>query len=320
MKLKELYETAVEKAIEADPRGKKEVIELLKERKKEFKELKAIDQEFYDKDRLWNPYDDSRILNGKPESNVKTALIGIDVEVSEVLLAHTLNKDKKAGIDLLLAHHPEGNALYNLFKVTPMQARIMELAGMPISAAENFTSESAEVVSRRFSAVNAFRTVDASKLLGFPLICLHTVADNYCQQFVKNLVEKNNPRTLNETIELLKEVPEFIEYRKRGQEIKLVNGNPNNSLGNFFVEMTGGTTPVQKVYKKLANSGVSTIIDMHNTEDNIKEAKKHNLNIILTNHIPSDNLGLNLLLDQIEKKLGKLNVIECSGFVRVKRK
>jgi len=39
---------------------------------------------------------------------------------------------------------------------------------------------------------------------------------------------------------------------------------------------------------------------------------------VIAGHIASDSLGLNLLLDEIEKS-GKLNVIPASGFVRISR-
>ena len=47
---------------------------------------------------------------------------------------------------------------------------------------------------------------------------------------------------------------------------------------------------------------------------------KHHLNIVLAGHISSDNLGLNLLFDKLEKKfVQKLEFVECSGFRRFRR-
>jgi hypothetical protein len=43
-----------------------------------------------------------------------------------------------------------------------------------------------------------------------------------------------------------------------------------------------------------------------------------NLNVVIAGHISSDNLGLNLLLDRIEKE-ESLQIIGCSGFNRIKR-
>jgi hypothetical protein len=42
------------------------------------------------------------------------------------------------------------------------------------------------------------------------------------------------------------------------------------------------------------------------------------LHIVIARHISSDTLGLNLLLDAMEKR-GPLTVVECSGFKRIRR-
>ena len=54
------------------------------------------------------------------------------------------------------------------------------------------------------------------------------------------------------------------------------------------------------------------------SEDHRKEAERHHLHVVIAGHISSDSLGLNLLLDAIEKSTA-LQVLECSGFRRVKR-
>ena len=66
MKLKNLYNKAIAAGIENDLRGKSEINKILKEEKEKFASLKEEEKEFYDQDRLFNPYADSRILNGKP--------------------------------------------------------------------------------------------------------------------------------------------------------------------------------------------------------------------------------------------------------------
>jgi hypothetical protein len=57
---------------------------------------------------------------------------------------------------------------------------------------------------------------------------------------------------------------------------------------------------------------------MHLTEDHLSNAKKANLNAVIAGHISSDVLGLNLLLDEVEKE-EKLNFVCVSGFERIRR-
>jgi putative NIF3 family GTP cyclohydrolase 1 type 2 len=59
---------------------------------------------------------------------------------------------------------------------------------------------------------------------------------------------------------------------------------------------------------------------MHLSPKSVKEIEKHHINVILAGHISSDNLGMNLLFDKLEKKsTEKFEFIECSGFRRFRR-
>ena len=46
-----------------------------------------------------------------------------------------------------------------------------------------------------------------------------------------------------------------------------------------------------------------------------KKAQEEHMNVIIAGHIASDNLGLNLVLDTLEKK-DKFKILPCSGFRR----
>jgi hypothetical protein len=49
-----------------------------------------------------------------------------------------------------------------------------------------------------------------------------------------------------------------------------------------------------------------------------QEFFKLSVHVVIAGPISSDTLGLNLLLDAMEKR-GPLNVVECSGFKRIRR-
>jgi hydrogenase maturation factor len=71
--------------------------------------------------------------------------------------------------------------------------------------------------------------------------------------------------------------------------------------------------------ERLADSGVGTIVGMHMSNDYYKNAEKYHIRVVIAGHISSDNLGVNLLLDAAENKLGSIDVLECSGFRRYRR-
>jgi peroxiredoxin family protein len=72
-----------------------------------------------------------------------------------------------------------------------------------------------------------------------------------------------------------------------------------------------------KIYEKMAHAGIGTSVVMHVSGDHKKEAEMANINIILMSHMASDSLGMNLLLDALQKE--GVEIIACSGFTRVSR-
>ncbi len=53
------------------------------------------------------------------------------------------------------------------------------------------------------------------------------------------------------------------------------------------------------------------------SEEHRKEAEKSHINVVVAGHISSDSLGMNLMLDELEKR--GIEVVACSGLTRVKR-
>jgi len=208
MKIRELYEKAIATGITLDPRGEAEVRSELDREKKDFEGLKEKDKRFFDRDRLANPYSDSRILYGDTEREVKRVLVGIDMEIGEVLLADRLGERGKK-IDLILAHHPEGRAMANLYDVMDMQSGILLKYGVPINIAEGIMEERIREVERRLMPANHTRAVDAARLLDIPIMCVHTPADNAVTDFLQRMFDERKPYLISDIIEMLREIPEY---------------------------------------------------------------------------------------------------------------
>jgi len=155
VRLDDIYRTAVQAGRDADPRGNERIEKELAAVKKEYDELKEKDREFFDLERLTNPYADTRILNGAPQTEVQSIIVGIDMEVGELVLADRLREKRR--LDLVLAHHPEGGALARLGDVMGMQADILHSVGVPIATAEALLNVRIGEVSRRLLPVNHTR-------------------------------------------------------------------------------------------------------------------------------------------------------------------
>jgi putative NIF3 family GTP cyclohydrolase 1 type 2 len=317
MKLDTFYRKAVAAGIARDPRGEEAVRKLLDEERERAKTLDADERESWQEDRLFNPYADTRILAGEPGTEVRKVIAGIDMEAGEVLLAHTLNRDRGAGIDLILAHHPQGVALAQLPEVMRVQADMLAAVGVTVSVAEQLLDKRMDEVGRRVLPGNHGRAVDAARLLGLPMMCVHTPADNCVNTFLEDLFAREKPARLKALLALLKTVPEYRAAVRRMAGPRIVSGSETGRCGRISVEMTGGTEGAKTVYESYAASGVSTIVGMHISEEALENAKKAHLNVVLAGHISSDTLGLNLLLDEIEAE-ERLEFVGISGFVRTR--
>ncbi|MEK7610962.1 MAG: NGG1p interacting factor NIF3 [Patescibacteria group bacterium] len=317
MTLQEIYELGIKLGMKADPRGLTGVEKAMARTKKEFTELSEKNKEEFDPEVFNNPYADSRILFGDPTTTVKRIMAGIDIGTGEMVLADRLS-EKGEKIDLVLSHHPEGGALAGLADVMHIQIDLHEQAGVPVNVAESLLDKRISEVRRRFWPLNHFQAVDAAKLLNIPLMSMHTATDNLVYSFLKKLIDAKNPETVGDVLRLLKEIPEYKEAVRQGVGPMLFTGSEKRRAGKVVpIEITGGTEGSKELYEKMSQAGVGTIVAMHASEEHRTEAEKHHLNLVIAGHISSDSLGMNLLLDEIEKR--GVSILPCSGLIRVKR-
>ena len=311
MRLKDIYEKAVEIGIKNDPRGAEFVKKELERKRKEFEKLPDSKKEFFDIESLNNPYGDTRILFGKGDEEIKRLFTGIDVDTGELMLAKNLNAD------LVVSHHPRGIGLLNLYEVMKVQEEINHIWGVPINIVEKLMGKRASEVERSVHASNAYRAVDSAKLLNLPFMCCHTAADNCVTTFLTNLIEKEKPEYIKDLMDLLLTVPEYKEAEKMGFGLKMYAGNKESKAGKIVVDMTGGAEGAKEMMKRLSDAGVGTILGMHFSEEHRKEAEKNYINLLVASHMASDSIGMNIILDEIEKS--GVEIIPFSGLIRVRR-
>jgi putative NIF3 family GTP cyclohydrolase 1 type 2 len=291
MRLSDFYNQAVKFGIERDPRKDKATIK---------------------------SYPDTAILYGELDTQIKKILVGIDMEVGELLLADRIRQQQ--GLDLVVSHHPEGKAWAAFYKVMQLQIDMLIKAGIDRKVAEELLEERMREVERKVLPNNHMRSPDAARILDMPFICVHTPADNQVSWFMQRLMNKERPKKVEDIVEILQEVPEYKAANDGGAGPRVILGNPKRSVGKIFLEMTGGTEGSKEVFDKFYKLGIRTLICMHLSEEHFKKVKDANLNVVIAGHISSDTLGLNLLLDRIEQEAKEeFQVTACSGFRRVKR-
>ena len=263
-------------------------------------------------------YCDSGILYGNPALRVQKLLVGIDIEVPELLLADRIRQ--REGLDLVMAHHPEGRPFASLYAVMDLQVDVLKKEGVSADTAAQLMEERMQEVERGLMPSNHTRAVDAARLLDMPFMCVHTPADNHAYWFIRSLMNKKKPHSVGNIVDVLMEFEEYRDAARGNAGPKVILGNPQAQAGRIMVDMTGGTEGHRDVFDKLYKAGVRTLVCMHLSEAHFKKAKDTRLNVVIAGHISSDTLGVNLLLDCVEAKMGeRFQVINCSGFKRIKR-
>lgn len=313
MKIKEIFDLSVQMGIAADFRGREGVAKFLERKKKKYEWLSEKSKADFDTEALENPYLDSRIHNIAEDKEIKKIMAGVDIDGAELLIAKQLGD-----IDLVIAHHPLGKALANLGDVMELQSDVLSYYGVPINIAEALTFPRMSEVARGVSASNHAKTINDAQLLHINLLNTHTPCDNLVANFLKQKIEKANPERVEDLMNLLKEIPEYHEAMKIGAGPKIFAGNSDNRCGKIVLtEITGGTSGSPKAYEKMAQAGIGTIVGMHMSEEHKKEAEAANMNVVIAGHISSDSLGMNLFLDELEKR--GIEILSCSGLIRIRR-
>ncbi|MEI8343654.1 MAG: NGG1p interacting factor NIF3 [Candidatus Moraniibacteriota bacterium] len=319
MNIQEIYKLAIEIGIKNDFRSKDQIEKMLKMQKEKYAKLSKDEKELFDVEKMINPYLDSRIHFAGGAKVIKRVMAGIDIDTSELMMARYLsNHNPKTPIDLVIGHHPEGKALADLSDVMHLQADIYSQYGVPINVAESLMKIRIGEVSRGVSASNHFKEVDAARLLSLNFMNIHTPADNLVAKFIEKKIMDDKPEYVGDILKTLLKIPEYREGELRGAGPRLFTGSPENRCGKIaIVEITGGTSGSPKMYEKLSQAGVGTILSMHQSEEFRKQAEEAHINVIIAGHISSDSIGMNLFLDELEKK--GIEIVPCSGLIRISR-
>ena len=273
------------------------------------------DVPFFDAEKLTNPYSDTRICAGDSDSEIRGLLVGIDMEVGEVLLADRL-REKGEPIDLVFAHHPEGPGYANLHEVMYMQADLWAAAGRFHRRRRRADSPACRGDPPPHLPVNHYRAIDAAKLLGLASLSCHTPADNSVQTVRDRVPRRRAARRRWMTWSRRSARSPSTRTAPQGLRSRDRPGTGSARPGRMVVDMTGGTEGPKEALDRLSAAGVGTLVGMHYSEEHRKHAEELKLNLVVAGHISSDVLGMNLVLDRIEalgRRRGVLHVRDGPG-------
>ena len=319
MTLRDLYETSIQLGMALDVRGEAALHRQMAQRREEHAALPAWQQPYYDQERFRNPFGDVRIVNGPDDVELETVLLGINIGIDELLLADRL-RSKGTKIDAVIAHHTTGIgvAISLVHDFMPVSIDFMVEEGVPRAKAEECINRYIEEKSQSLEDTARIGP-DTAKLLGFPLACIHTPADYYIGEGVRPVVEAAQPQTVGDVVQALMHIPEVQSAARIGAEPRVMSGEESWPAGRMLLKFGGGYILPPDAYTLLGKAGVNTVLQIGCAPAHARAAQEAGVAIVRIAHAACDNIGINLLLDEVERRLGPLNVIPCNYFERIKR-
>jgi hypothetical protein len=178
-----------------------------------------------------------------PGTDLRRLLVGIDIDVGELLLA------REQGFDGVIAHHPQGAPSVYLHRVFGRHAELMEEAGVPAEEARRAVEALTLSQETARHAVNYDRVPAFARFLGLPFLNIHQPWDEMGRQRMDQALEEcEKGATVGEGIAALQALPEF-GVAETAIAIRL--GDAARPLGHWVVAHGAGTNggyPVARAY------------------------------------------------------------------------
>ena len=241
---------------------------------------------------------------------VRRVFATIDCDVADLMMARVLR------CDTILTHHPEGPAMVDGWKLIPLQIEQMVECGVPLARAEAAIQRRMQSVELNSHARNYARVVQAAQLLNVSLLNVHLPCDVITRRLImEKMAAFNAPQSRATVAEVVAALQEFPEQKQAATEPKVRLGSPERLAGHVTVAMAGYTNGGVDVLKAYFDAGVGTVLMMHFPEGDLKEAREQKLagNLIITGHMASDSIGINVYLDALEQR--GLEVVRAGGII-----
>ncbi len=226
---------------------------------------------------------------------IRRVLVSIDVSVSELLLGRELN------CDAVIAHHPAGGtAELEGYKVFLRHIDQMREAGVPVDVAKEAVKNKFRMLEVQHHPDNYDQTPSAAKRLGMPLLSIHSPCDEMGRRMILQSIKGlSNNATVGE---LVSRIGRFPEFRMAKSRIEIRLGSARNKAGKVVISHASYTNGGYDIAKAYFQNGTDTLSYIHVSEADLTKLTSDNLgNLIVLGHIASDWLGINRLLQELDK-------------------
>jgi putative NIF3 family GTP cyclohydrolase 1 type 2 len=247
-----------------------------------------------------------------PGDELETALVGIDLESPEIQLAHN------EGYDLVLAHHPPGgDPRVNFAPVLDKQIEFMTDHGVPEERAEEAASSIISGMEHAGHSANYRHDPSIAEHLDQPYMNVHLAPDELGRRRFREVADElDDDATVGAFADALGEIPEIDEAIT---DVELRVGERGNDLGEVAIHHAAGTNGGSDVASAYFDNGVDTVLYIHvgaGDTEALTEAYGDEKNLVVTGHIASDAIGLNVLIDELEARGVDCTAISGCGIGR----
>lgn len=242
------------------------------------------------------PADSTTYVEGE---DIETALVGIDLESPEIQLAHD------HGFDLALAHHPTGDeARLEFTEVLETQVEFMTNHGVPEDDAREAIGDLTEGMEHSAHSMNYRHDPSVAEFLEQPYMNIHLAPDEIGRRKMAEIADAQAAdATVDDFVDALYDLSEFDDAMT---DIELRVGDLDNDLGEVAVHHAAGTNGGASVAEAYFEHGVDTVLYIHvgfgDTQELREEFAGEEKNLVVTGHIASDAIGLNVLIDELEER------------------
>lgn len=247
-----------------------------------------------------------------PGENITKAIFGIDMGAPELLLAREL------GYDCVIAHHPIGDrARLDFAEVLWTHLEQMLAHGVPESVARPLVEEKINTTQMALHAANYDHAPSIARLIDMPYLNIHLPLDEIGRMKMVQSVDKLSPdATVSALIDTFK--ADMPEFRLALTEFQVRVGSLDNPIGKVAVSHAAGTNGGYPIAKAYFDHGVDTVLYIHcspqDTEKIKAEYEGTGKNLIISGHIASDAVGINLYADALEQR--GLAITRISGVLQ----
>jgi len=306
MTLREFYERAVQIGIENDWRGKDCIDQILARAKQD------SSKPGFDHERLWNPYGDTRIAHGDRDTEVASILVGIEIHPVQLVMAAQMRSMGRP-VDLVLSHHMSciNRGLYFFDDILVTHKYAAAEVGVPEELCE-------ELVGKWISSVPyswKMDTINTARNLGLPLMNIHMPCDLLHVKNSRGAFERMKDASLGE---IAAELDRKEEIRDTPYEEVVVHGDPDARPGKVYNSTGAGWSVPQELLEAACEAGTDTAVLVAPQPHHFAVAERYGVNIVELPHNSNDNIGINALLDGLEKA-APLTIYEADQFRRVRR-